>query len=339
MFSELKKFSGNNPVFLLPSGNKLFVYTYVGNTIGYYSTNEVSIESALEIPNISLYNSLEEILESDESIVDETPFDFDFDNETESNEISANNFVKAVSEFTKFYNTDDYRPELTGLHIRKGTLFASDATIMRLKKTKTFPDTVNMIVDVNPLVDYLGINTRNIKTTGKSLFGSKAVVNDMLNISTVTKDDNDSLKIDYKNLSFLCISVGKSNLSFEFIKTIKPTHYIKLHRKTLIKNLTQLVNNPSTNSDAIRDYVRFTIDGNLSLTNFVYYDNDKTVLEMNCNCEDNVSFVLHANKLMTILKTLTDSQVEIQYMRFGNITRIISENSKDLLLIAQTTYK
>jgi len=343
MFNELKKLSKNSPVYIKQESFNTYVYTYVGNTIVYYIDNSIVINNPIEIPSIDNFNNIEDSIK--DSKIDETPFTFEFDTESSKFSISPTNFVKAISQFTKFYNIEDYRTELTGLHIRKGMLFASDATIMRLKKSKTFPESANMIIDVNPLVDYLDISTRNIKSSGMSLFGSNKVNNEVLELSTVTKDGNDALKVTHKSLTFVIISIGKSVLNFDYIKQSSFSHKVILHRETLIKKLTDLLNSPSNNDDAIRDYVRFTFKDKLELTNYIYYQKGEIILSIPYRCLENTSgleFTLNASKLLILLKVLKDSEIELRYDISGNITRIFSnsiQTSKELLLIAQTIYK
>lgn len=345
MFNKFKKLSNNNKVYIKTENSITYIYTYIGNTVSYYIDNNISCERPLEISSLTNFSNIKDALNSKDIINDDAPFVFDFDTESPKTSMSPSNFVKAISEFTKFYNTEDYRTELTGLHIRKGNIFASDSVLMRLKKSKTFPEDANMIIDVNPLLDYLDINTRKIKSKGKALFSSKKVSTDNIILSTVTKDGNDALKVEYDNLTFITISIGKSILSFDFIKSINPTHKISLHRETLIKKLTELVNNPSDNSDAKKGFVRFVFGEKLELSNFIYYIKGERTLEISykkSGDSSDLEFVLDANKLLIILKILKDSQIQIGYDVNGNISRITSETSiqnKELLLLAQTTYK
>ena len=345
MLNELKKFAKNSPIYVTVD-EKLslpFAYAYVGNTIAYYQLDgNIDVYNDLIIPSDKEYSNIEDAIHSDYVSHDETPFEFAFDKESMPTSISANNFTKAVSQFTKFYDVEDYRTELTGLHVRRGTLFASDSRIMRLKKSNTFPSNTDMIIDVNPLVDYLGVNVRKVKSVGMSLFNSNKIKNDMLDISVINKNGDDALRVKHKNLTFIIISTGKSKVSFDFIGTMKPTHTIVVHRESLIKNLTKLINNPSTDSDAIKDYVRFRLHDKLEMSNYIYHKDGEDISKMNYKCLESskeIKFVLDASNLLVLLKTVKDSNIQLRYDSHGNIARIFSDSSSDLLLIAQTTYK
>ena len=343
MFKELKKLAKTNPIYVKNENNNNYIYTYIGNTIAYYIDNSFVVLMSQEITSIVEYDNIEDAI-ANEGKPDDAPFKFEFDTESPKTTITPSNFVKAISQFTKFYNTEDYRTELTGLHIRKGTLFASDATIIRLKKTKTFPKDANMIIDVNPVIDYLALGNKKLKSKGKSLFAAKEK-SDNLEMSTVTKDGNNALKLTHKNLTFVVISIGNSTLNFDYIKKNKFTHEVLVHRETLIKSLTELLNNPSTNSDAKKEMVRFTLKNKLQLSNYIYYKQGEQVINIHYTTpseQDNeIFFVLNAVKLLTILKVMTNEKVIFKHDINGTVTRLTSEkdNNEDLLLIAQTTYK
>ena len=339
MLKQLLKFSDSSSIFI--SSN--YAYSYNGNTVAYFKI-DTNIEDSIEIPDAKDYQTIEECINSKKKKKDDTPFTFDFDSETTPKEISSNQFVKMVSMFTKYYNKDDYRPELTGLHIRNGVLFASDSIIMRLRRTEMFGKDTNMIVDVNPILDYIGIEAKKIKSTSKSLFASKKIKNDNIILSSVSKDGNDALKIKYKDLNFIVISIGESKVSFEFIKKINPTDKIKFQRKDLINNITTLLNEEiDYNKDYVKDYIRFNLKGDLELSNYVYYKNGHKIVKGRYdNQSDNKieSFTLNGNKLLTILKTIESDIVYIHYDENGHITKVTPDSKTDeLLLIAQTTYR
>ncbi len=342
-FVNLKKLSKKQPVYVKTENDNTYIYTYVGNTIAYYIDNSFDLKEPIEIESLDEYSNINSAIEKSKK--DEDPFTFDFDTESEPTNISSTNFVKSISQFTKFYNTEDYRTELTGLHVRNGNIFASDATIMRLKKSQTFPSECNMIIDVNPIVEYLGINKNKIKSTGKSLFAVANKKSDTLHLSVVTKDGNDALKVTHEDLNFIVISIGKSNLNFEFVKGIKPTHNITVHRESFINQLNKLIKVPETNDDAVKNYVRLNCKDELEMTNYVYYKNGSNILNMPYKSKfskshgKNVEIILNAEKLLVSLKVITDDYITLNYEHCGHISRITSDNTKDLLLIAQTTYK
>ena len=166
------------------------------------------------------------------------------------------------------------------------------------------------------------------------------MLSDNLKLSIVTNGGNDALKIKYKSLTYMIISVGKSELDFADIKSSKPTNNITVHRESLINNITKLINTPSTDSNAIKDFIRFTFEDNLELTNYIYHKKGEVIKQMNYSSpQGNIEFTLNGQKLVYILKELTDTQVIIHYEDNGMICRLTSKSNTDLLLIAQTTYK
>ena len=347
MLKELKKFAKENPIHVTVSEKDLksYAYAYDGNTIAYYElSKDIDVYNDLIIPSDKVYDDIGKVLHSEGILFDDTPFDFVVDKESSITLVSANNFTKSVHDFTKYYAVDDYRTELSGLHVRSGTLFASDSIIMRLKHTNSFPKNSNMIIDINPIVEYLGVNVRKVKPVGKSLFATKKSKNDDLEMSVVTKKGEESLKLKSNKLTFIITSMGKSSLSFDLIKKIKTTHIITLHRESLISKITNLLSNQPKNSDSIKNMVRFRLEGKLSMSN---YKDEETTETMNCKCEtqplfkDKIQFVLNAYKLLVLLKSVTDSEIQLHYedSNNGGITRVVSSTNKDLLLIAQTLYK
>jgi hypothetical protein len=343
MITELLRFTTDSSIYFTNTNNMNIAYVYNGNSVAYCEIPE-QINSDLVVTDASKHTTFKQCLEIGTVIPNETPFVFDFTTESPEKEISPNTFKKLFSLFTKFYNVEDYRTELSGIHVRDGMMFASDATIMRLKKTEIFGSDTNMIIDIIPFLEFISTDNKKIKSTGKSLFSSKKT--DNIVFSIIQKNGEVALKIRYQNLNFIIVSIGESKVPFKYIDIIKPTNTIKIHKQVLIDNLTELLNeNVEYDNDYIKNYIRFNLKQKLEISNYVFYKDGHKILpikyEQTLSKSNLPFFVLDGMKLLVILKSIDSDIVYINYDTDGLITTVTYEGNEnsDTLLIAQTIYK
>jgi len=191
MFKELKKFVDDNPirVTVCEKTGIGYAYTFNGNTVAYYELDgNIDVYNDLILPNANDFENIDDAIHSDGVIFDEYPYDFYIGDceVSEPKQVSANQFVNALSTFTNFYDINNIHSEYRGIHIKDGNMFATNSYVMRIVKTATFDKSSNMVINFKPVVDFMNINTKKIKTTGKSLFDSKSK-DDKVSISTYNK--------------------------------------------------------------------------------------------------------------------------------------------------------
>jgi hypothetical protein len=344
--SNLKKFiskSDTNDIFITKSGEKTIVYSYNGNTVCYYESPTDLEVSDVYFPVSDLGDNVltKQIVKNIKTTKDEAPFIFEFSVEGVE-EIQTNKLVKVFSSFSKFYDTESFRTVTSGVHIRQGVLFATDAVVLKLSKLKLLGVASNMVVDVNPVLSFLDINAKKIKSVGKSLFKAKTIKNDTLTLGHITlPEDNSAMWVGTDTVSFVINSLADSSLDFSFIKQFRPFFQLRVHRDKMIAELNNLINlKEEVEIDTMPNMVKFTLSDKLTISLFEYNGevNHKVVLPYENVSKEEGTFVLDATKLIILLKELDDSSVLIDVTKKKDMCKLKSEDSKDLLALAGTTF-
>lgn len=339
MFNELKKFVNDNPirVTMCEKTGKAYAYTFSGNTVAYYELDgNVDVYNDLILPNANDFDDINEAIHSEDAIYDENPFDFYTDDcqISEPKEVSANKFVKALASFTKFYDTDNIHREYRGIHINNGNMFATNSYVMRIVESNVFDKDVNMVIDFNPMVSYMDINTKKIKTTGKSLFATKKSKNDSVVISTYVKGYDDILKVEYKGLTFINHSICKSELDFTFIKqsTKNLDKTIKVYKNDLYRALNNLLGQSIKDPNKVKNAFVFEQENDkiLIYPYIKFTETRHTLIEtVNSQSDFDTKLVTNGENLLNVLKQISDEIIEIKFNSESRISKISSKTSKE----------
>lgn len=333
MFKKFKEFAGNRPVYATPNGSNTTIYSYNGNTIAYIDYAQ-TIDGSLVFGSIQKCSSIEDIFKL-ESKKDEEPFNFEaVDIKTNKEKITSTKLVKMFSSFSKFYDTESNRTELSGVHIKSGTLFATDAFIMKLSKNDFFTSFNNMVVDINPMMDYLDINSKKISNTNKSLFKSNTVKNDDITIGYIDNEKNSGLYLEIDSLKFLVISICPSELDFSFVKNFKPKYKVEVHTQTLLREISKLIDLEKVDIDTSKDMIRLDVSDKLKVSLYEYGGETSIYTEIPCKSNSTESFCINGRRLTQLLKEIKDTKVTLYVNEEKRMLRINSENTKDLLMLA-----
>lgn len=339
MLNELKKFVNDNPirVTMCEKTGKAYAYTFSGNTVAYYELDgNVDVYNDLILPNADEFDNIDDAIHSEGAIHDENPFDF-YTGDckfTEPKEVSANKFVKALAAFTKFYDVDNIHREYRGIHINNGNMFATDSYVMRIIESNVFDKDVNMVIDFNPMVSYMDINTKKIKTTGKSLFATKKTKNDTVNISTYVKGEDEILKVEYKGLTFINHSICKSELDFDFIKksTKNLDKSIKVYRNDLYKALNSLLGQSIKDPHKVKNaFVFEQVAEKMMIYPYIKFKEDRGDIIEVVNAQSNIDtkLVTNGENLLNVLKQIDDEIIELKHNAESKICKISSKTSKE----------
>jgi len=338
MFKELKKFVDDNPirVTVCEKTGIGYAYTFNGNTVAYYELDgNIDVYNDLILPNTNDFENIDDAIHSDGVIFDEYPYDFYIGDceVSEPKQVSANQFVNALSTFTNFYDINNIHSEYRGIHIKDGNMFATNSYVMRIVKTATFDKSSNMVINFKPVVDFMNINTKKIKTTGKSLFDSKSK-DDKVSISTYNKGGEDVLLIDYKGLTFRNHSICKSELDFQFIaesnKNLDKT--IKVYRNDLYRALNNLLNEPIKDKNKVKNaFVFEQVDDKLLVYPYIKFKDDRGDILETVNAQSNIDTKLITNgeNLLNVLKHINDEIIELKHNSESKICKISSKSSKE----------
>lgn len=343
--TNLKKFlekSTDKNVYITKCNDKSIVYGYNGNTICYFENPSILEYPDKFFPVSELGKGIKidnKALKSIKGEVDETPFNFDY-SILSTEEMPTNKLVKIFTSFSKFYDTNSFRVTTSGVHVKKGVLFATDAFMLKLSKMTLLEDS-NMVIDINPVLGYLDINSKKIKSTAKSLFKSPTLKNDSISISLLDTSEGSAMLVNNKGTKFIINSLAESSLDFSFIKAFKPHFKFKVHRKNFITTMNNLLNRElETPIDTKPNMVRFNMQDKLILSRFEYNGmssvND-TILYSN-QTEHSDNFVLDGERVANMLKEISDDSVLIEVSADKKMVRFRSEDNKHLLMLAGTTF-
>lgn len=339
MFKKFKEFADKRPVYITKEGR---VYSYNGNTIAYFDISDKlkeSINSNMAFTSIEKCSSIEDILKLD-SKVDEEPFSFDFDIKIYPEKVTSTKLVKIFSSFNKFYNTESFRTELSGIHVKGGSIFATDSYILKLSKIDLVGKDANMVIDINPMLDYLDINTKKIASTNKSLFKSNAVKNDEITIGYIDSKTDSGLYLNIDGLNFLIISICESNLDFSYIKNFKPNNKLTVHTQNLLKEVSKILENPTQDKlDICKDMVKFDVSDKLNISIYEYTGESTISTILGTKANSNDVFVVNGRRLIEMLKEIKDSTVDITLNKEKTMLRINSQTNKNLLALAGSILK
>ncbi len=339
MFKELKKFVKDNPIRVTVCEKTLisYAYTFSDNTVAYYILDDnIDVPNDLILPNADDFENIQDAINDDENVIfDENPYDFYMGSIEiyDKAEVSANKFVKSLAGFTKFYDTDNIHSEYRGIHINDGNMFSTNSYVMRIIKSETFQKSTNLVIDFKPVVEYMGIDTKKIKSTGKSLFAAKTK-NDNVKLSTYKKGDDDILHIEYKDLMFINHSICKSDLDFKFVenssKNLDKT--IKVYRKDLYKALNSLLNESIKDKNKVKNaFVFEQKDEKLLIYPYIKFKEDRGNILETVNAQSNIDTKLITNgeNLLNILKQINDEIIELKHNSDSKICKITSKTSKE----------
>jgi len=343
MFKELKKFAKDTPIHVTMSEElqKSFAYAYSENTVVYYELDgNIDVYNDLILLNANDFNDIDDCIHTGKVIVDENPFAFEL--HVEKNDkihfipikrkvVSVNTFVKSLAPFTKFYDIDNIHKEYRGIHISNGNMFATNSYVMRIIKSSIFDKQVNMVIDFNPIVDFIDIDTKKIKSTGMSLFAKKT--NNDVTISTYNTKDDSILFLEYKGLSFINHSICKSELDFKYVDESSENldSTIKVYKNDLYKVLNDLLGQSIKIPNKVKNaFVFEQIKEKLLVYPYVKFTNDRNVVKT-INAQSNIDsrLVTNGENLLNILKLMTDEIVELQHNKESKICKITSKNSKE----------